>query len=94
MNGASEPLNLKNPVYELMEPQLQALNAEVPQHPDLMAYLAQQPNKDLYITINEIAAFLGILLDGQYNYQDILALCEKMTKMLYERRTQIILPIQ
>jgi hypothetical protein len=91
---AGPKLELKNPVFELMEPQLIALNAEVPQHPDLMERLAQQKDKDLYIQINEIAAFLGILLDGQYTYQDILNLCELMTKKLYERRTQIILPLQ
>ena len=87
-------LDLKKPKYELFEPELQALNAEVIHHPELQAILAQQSNKDIYISISEISSYCGIILDGAYDKKDMLELCEILTKKLYEKRTQIILPVQ
>ena len=69
-------------------------NAEVIHHPELQAILAQQTNKDIYILISEISAYCGIILDGAYDKKDMLELCNILTKKLYEKRTQIILPLQ
>ena len=66
------------------------LNEETALHPDLKIRLDAQENKDIYITINEIAAFLGIVLEGMYTQEDILKLCTDMTLKLRARRSLII----
>ena len=75
---------------EYFPEELIALNEEVANHPDLQERLAGQENKDVYILINEIAAFLGIILDGMYTQEDILKLCTDMTFKLRARRGLII----
>lgn len=66
------------------------LNEETAHHPDLKIRLDAQENKDIYITINEIAAFLGIVLDGMYTQEDVLKLCADMIQKLRSRRSLII----
>lgn len=69
------------------EQELLDLRTELDNHPDLMNILRLQPNQDIYIHLCEIAAHLGIILDGRYTKDDILELCAIFTKKLIEKRT-------
>jgi hypothetical protein len=91
--SAGPALDLKNIKYELYEPELQALNAEVIHHPQLQDILSKQADKDFYIQLADISLYCGVVLDGDYTKDDILKLCTVLTKKLYEARTQIILPL-
>lgn len=79
---------------QLYEQELQDLNAEVIHHPELQKILAAQADKDFYVQLADISLYCGVVLDGDYTKDDVLKLCTLLTKKLYERRTQIILPLQ
>ena len=65
------------------------LNEEVVHHPDLMAILHKQTDKDITIMISEIAAFCGIRLEGTYLPEQLLTICSELKDHLYRRRTGI-----
>lgn len=77
---------------ELFPPEIIALNREVAHHPELMKIIAQQENKDVYIRLLEIATYCNVLVVGDFTHRGILDLCETLTKKLYEKRTQLIIP--
>lgn len=87
-----ETLNLKNPAYEYFPEELIALRREIQYHPPLLKLLAEQEDKDVYIQILEIAAYCKILVAGEYTRDDMLNLCEMLTKKLMSMRTIIALP--
>lgn len=69
------------------------LHAEVRKHPDLLKKLHDQDNKDVYIQILEIATHCEIAVTGTFTHQDMLNLCEMLTKKLYSMRSILVLPI-
>jgi hypothetical protein len=77
--------------YHYFDKELLNLRREITHHPDLQVILVAQESTDLYIHLSEIAAYVGMVLDGTYSREDILELCDKMTKKLYEKRTSVIL---
>jgi hypothetical protein len=66
------------------------LNREIAYHPTLMARLANQPDRDPYILLAEIAAHCGYILNDTYTEKQILTLCETFRKDLVSRRLIII----
>lgn len=86
MNG-----NLGKLKIVMFDEELIALNEEIANHPALMELLRTQPDKDIYILISEVAAYLGIILDGNYTKTDILHFCAKATETLRGMRTGIII---
>ena len=87
-----EALNLKNPAYDYFPEELIALHREIQNHPPLLKLLAEQEDKDVYIQILEIAAYCKILVAGEYTRDDMLNLCEMLTKKLMSMRTIIVIP--
>jgi hypothetical protein len=87
-----ETLNLKNVAYDYFPEELIALRREIQEHPPLLKLLAEQEDKDVYIQILEIAAYCKILVAGEYTREDMLNLCEMLTKKLMSMRTIIALP--
>ena len=79
--------------FEIFPQEVLDLHTEVRKHPDLMQKLHDQENKDVYIQILEIATHCGILVAGTYTREDMLSLCEMLTKKLYSARSIIVLPI-
>jgi predicted protein tyrosine phosphatase len=81
--------------YELFHPEIIALNQEVAHHPALCQILANQPQTDVYIRLLEIATYADVILAAEiYELKDILFICEQLTKALYEKRTQLIIPLK
>lgn len=80
--------------HQYFEPELLALQKEILLHPDLQAILAVQEDKDIYISVAEISAFCGVVLDGDYTKEDVLKVCKLCTDALYQRRVGIIIPMQ
>jgi hypothetical protein len=72
---------------EMFPEELIALREEIQKHPDLLVILHGQPDKDVYIQINEIAAWAGVVLDGTYTQDDIVKLCGVLVEQLQKRRT-------
>lgn len=77
--------------FEMFPEPLIQLRIEIDNHPELMAILAAQVDKDVYIQICEVAAYCGIVLEGIYTRDDIINLCEMCLKKLISKRTLIVL---
>lgn len=87
-----ESLDLKNPAYEYFPQDLIDLRLEIQKHPPLLALLANQADKDVYIQILEIAAYCKILVAGTYTQDDMLNLCKMLTEKLMSMRTIVVIP--
>ena len=79
--------------HHLFPQQLLELRQEAsnPAHLELHKRL-DGTDTDVYVQLAEIAAYCDIILDGNYTQGDVLQLCELLTKKLYQKRTQLILP--
>lgn len=77
--------------YEMFPEELIQLRVEIDHHPDLLAILHAQADKDVYIQICEIAAYCEIALDGTYTRDDIIRLCKICLDKLISKRTLIVL---
>lgn len=93
----SAPIDLSNKNsklrFELFDDRIIALNREVAQHPELQKILREQEVKDIYIALLEIATYCDVVVVHDiYTKEDTLQLCETLTKELYQKRTQIIIP--
>jgi hypothetical protein len=75
---------------EMFPEELIALNEEIAHHPILLARLQEQTDPDIYIRINEIAAYCGILLDGMYTRDEVIKLCTLLREKLFKSRTIVI----
>lgn len=77
--------------------EIQELNVEITHHPDLILrlneYAIENPQSDLVDKISVVAAHLDILLDGVYDHEAIMRLCEICTNRLREKRGSVILPL-
>lgn len=72
--------------------ELQILREEIQFHPTLLQKLHDQEDKDVYIAIAEIAAHVGVVLDGAYSRDDIINLCHVLIRKLQAIRTPLVLP--
>lgn len=67
------------------------LNIEMSHHPELAVaigvYLLENPNADFYDKLATVAAYVGIVLDGNYTMDDVRHLCTLCTQKLQERRS-------
>ena len=77
-------------IYELFPEPLNQLRVEIENHPDLLVILHAQADKDIYIQLSEIAAYCGIVLEGNYTRDDIIGLCQVCLDKLIARRQIII----
>jgi len=72
------------------------LNIETSHHPELIKalneLLIEVPNADFYIRLARIAAYCGIVVDGEYYEEEIRGLCKLCTQRLQEMRTLILMP--
>lgn len=84
--------NGKKLTLEIFPQQVLDLHTEVRKHPDLMRKLHDQPDKDVYIQILEIATHCQIVVAGEFTREDMLALCKMLTEKLYSMRSIIVLP--
>lgn len=79
---------------ELHPPALIALQEEISKHPDLCKILEgkQVESPDDFVEwIAAVATYSELLLDGLYDAKDIAYICDKMTDLLYKKRTSFIL---
>jgi hypothetical protein len=53
--------------YHYFDKELLNLRREITHHPDLQVILVAQESTDLYIHLAEIAAYVGMVLDGTYS---------------------------
>lgn len=77
--------------YELFPEPLNQLRVEIENHPDLLTILHLQQDKDVYIQISEIAAYCGIILEGDYTRDDMIGLCQKCLDHLVAKRSLVLL---
>lgn len=67
------------------------IQKELRHHPELMARLTQQTDKDIYIQMNEVAAYCNVVLDGDYDLTDMTELCRLCIERLQRMRVAIII---
>jgi len=70
------------------------LDREIKNHPELIRLLENHPANEFEIRLAEVAAYCGILLDGDYLPFELNDLCELCYWKLRQKRegTGIILP--
>jgi len=80
--------------HEMFPPVFLALQEEIQKHQALLVNLLQLP-KDcgMEMKLGEVAAFCGIILDGDYNEKEIIELCEECVKRLKQARAELIADI-
>lgn len=71
---------------EYFPDELIELRIEIDNHPELLAILAGQADKDVYVHIAEIAAYCKVLLNGDYTRDDIIEVCGKLVDHLKKKR--------
>ncbi len=89
INYSTSNPNLK---FEFFPESLTALRVEIDNHPALLKILAAQEDKDVYIQISEIAAYCGIILEGEYTRDDVIRLADKLVWELKKKSSILILP--
>jgi len=72
------------------EDELLNLRKELCNHADLQVTLRLQPIQDIYIHLAEIAAYLGVAINGTFTQSEVLDLCDMFTKLLVAKRTILI----
>jgi hypothetical protein len=90
--AVSPTLELKNPVYSYFPQELVDLQIEVHKHPALLQILHDQPEKDVFIQLMEIATYCKVVVHGDYTQDEILGLCRLLIQKLQQDRTIIVLP--
>ena len=67
------------------------LQAEIQKHPDLIVNLLQLPkDSEVEEKLGEVAAFVGVMLDGYYNEDAVLDLCETLLVKLKDKRRELV----
>jgi hypothetical protein len=78
-----------NLVY--FSPVRQALNAEIASHAGLQEYLKKHPTTEFEVRLAEIARYCGVMLDGEYDQQDIDNICGLCLEELRKKSTIVLL---
>jgi hypothetical protein len=73
----------------MFPPILKELNEEIRHHPRLQEVLDAHPVEEFEIRIAQMAAWLGIVLDGTYSHDDFIKLYGIMLAKLREKRTGV-----
>lgn len=77
--------------HEYFPPVVMALQEEIQRHQALLEQLCQLPaNSDLSDKLGTVAAFCGIAMDGLYDNDSLLKLCEILRTKLIEAREELI----
>jgi mannose/fructose/N-acetylgalactosamine-specific phosphotransferase system component IIB len=77
--------------YEMFPPVVMAMQEEIQHHPALLQNLLQLPkDAPMEMKLGEVAAFVGIILDGYYDNDQVLELCEEITHKLKHARAELI----
>ena len=77
-------------VKEYFSIEMQALNEEVTNHPELSPLLAACEPNDLGAKLGEIAAYCNIVLDGAYTPAELDKLAGILVHKLKDRNTAIV----
>lgn len=95
-SSSSKPINYStsnpNLKYEFFPESLTALRVEIDNHPALLKILNDQEDKDVYIQLSEIAAYCGVILEGDYTREDVIKLADKLVWELKKKSSILILP--
>jgi hypothetical protein len=67
------------------------LNREIEHHPKLMELLANHPMNELEVKLAEVAAYVEVILDGDYGPKDVDGLCTTLRERLYTKRTGVLI---
>lgn len=76
----------------LFSPERIALQKELVHHPELIALLQNHPADEFEIRLAEIAAYCGVLMDGNYLPHELDRLCGILVDKLMAKRCLLLLP--
>jgi len=77
--------------FQYFPTEINQLQEEIYKHPDVTEMLGKVRSQYFEDRLAAICTHLNILVDGDYDIDEISALCETITKKLYEKRTGICL---
>ena len=78
----------------MFPPVFLALQEEIQNHQALLANLLQLPkDSSMEMKLGEVAAFCGIILDGFYDEEQVIEICEECIKRLRQARVELIADI-
>ena len=61
-------------------------------HPHIIQLCSIQADKDFYIQLCEVAAAIGVVVEGDFTDKQTYELCEFLTKQLVKSRTILVTP--
>ena len=71
-----------------------ALQEEIQKHQALLANLLQLPkDSSMEMKLAEVTAFCGIILDGFYDEEQLIEICEDCVRRLKQARAELIVDI-
>lgn len=76
--------------HQYFPPEILLLQEEITKHPDVQEALAKTESMYFEDRLAAICTHLGILVDGDFDVDEICALAEMITRKLYEKRTGIV----
>ena len=80
--------------HEMFPPVFLELQEEIQKHQALLVNLLQLPkDSSMEMKLAEVTAFCGIILDGFYDEEQIIEICEECVKRLRKAREELILDI-
>jgi len=80
--------------HEMFPPVFLALQEEIQKHQALLKNLLQLPkDSSMEMKLAEVTAFCGIILDGDYDEDQVMEICEECIKRLKQARAELIVDI-
>lgn len=80
--------------HEMFPPVFLELQEEIQKHQALLVNLLQLPkDSSMEMKLAEVTAFCGIILDGFYDEEQVIEICEECVKRLRAARVELILDI-
>lgn len=73
---------------QMVPKELQALQLEILQHPQLLSALKH--TKSFSESVGTIAAYVDVVLDGMYSEADIAKLCDVLRERLIKKRGPLV----
>lgn len=85
-----DPLQRNWRSFDFMSEHRIDLAKEVVKHPALMERIYEQPSNEFEIHLCVIAAYCGVILDGEYTALEIDHLCKILKEKLVTKRVGIV----
>jgi hypothetical protein len=72
--------------HEYFHPDIIELQKEIQRHPPLAEIIKQNQDQPFVVLLGHVAAYCNVIVDGSYNYLEIVHVCGKLVEKLQDKR--------